>query len=733
MKKIVLLILGLLAWMISFSQVDIDQLFTKSPEVIFKFQIQDRNQLETLTRMISIDNVKGNEVTAYANPEEFVRFLTLNIPYEIVEKPVLTPEELNMMDFEAIKNSKNDWNYYPSYDAYLFMMAEFETNYPDLCRVVEIGSSVQNRKLLACVISNNVHVREAEPQVLWSSSMHGDELTGYVLMLRYIDYLLSNYGINERITQLLDNMEIWINPLANPDGTFWPSGARRNNANNRDLNRNYKDWYYGDHPDGAQWQKETLAFMDLQETEFFVLGANIHGGAEVCNFPWDNRSVRHADDAWWQLVCREYADTAKYYSPGTGYMRDVFHPGGYPGVTNGYDWYSITGSRQDYANYFDHNREFCLEISKTKTPSASQLPTFWNYNYRSFLNFTEQALYGIHGTVTDLNSKTPLSVKVFINDHDNNNSFVVSDPRVGYYARPIKAGTYSVTYSAEGYISQTVEITITDRQKIIQNIELIAPRPPQPDFTADLTTIAVHTEVTFTDQSLYAPASWEWYFEGGTPKTSTEQNPTVLYETAGTFDVKLVVENSFGKDSISKEDYITVIILPELPIADFEADETEIYENGTVYFTDLSENATAWEWHFEGGTPETSTEQNPAVLYENEGVFNVKLTVSNVVGSAEILKEGYIIVAPDTTIMVEPEGFKVKIFPNPVLRESVITIEADSLLYKMELISLLGAVVKTAYPNITSYAFSVSGIQQGLYLIRIETAKGVFVTKIQIL
>ncbi|MCL2291411.1 MAG: PKD domain-containing protein [Bacteroidetes bacterium] len=725
MKKITLLILGLFTWMISFSQVDINQLFEKHPEVVIKFQIQDRSQLEMLARIISIDNIQGNEVTAYTNPEEFMQFLTLNIPYEIVERLVLTIEELNMM--EDTEKNRNDWNYYPTYNQYLSEMEEFASKNPDLCRVVEFGTSVQNRKLLACVISSNVHVREAEPQIFWSSSMHGDELTGYVLMLRFIDYLLSNYGTNERITHLLDNSEIWINPLANPDGTFWPSGARRNNANNFDLNRNYKDWVAGNNPGGA-WQKETIAFMNLQETEAFVLGANIHGGIETCNYPWDNTYTRHADDNWWQLVCREYADTVHAHAPST-YMRAFNN-----GITNGADWTVIYGSRQDYTTYYDHNREFTLEISNTKTPSPSQLPNFWNYNYRSFLNYTQQALYGIHGTVTDANNGLPLHAKVFINSHDKDNSFVMTDPRVGYYARPIKGGTYSVTYSAEGYISQTVQITVSDRQTIIQNIELVASTPPQPKFVADSTTIPVYTEITFTDQSSYAPTSWKWHFEGGTPGTSIEQNPTILYETTGTFDVKLVVENSFGKDSIIKENYITVIILPEFPVANFEADATEIEEGNMAHFIDLSENATTWEWYFEGGTPETSIEQNPIILYENAGIFDVKLTVTNEDGSDEMLKEGYIVVVIfDTVATLELERFKVKIFPNPVLQESALTIEADSFLHKIELINLLGAIVKTAHPNAASYVFPVSGIETGIYLMKIETAKGAFVTKIQIL
>jgi hypothetical protein len=72
-----------------------------------------------------------------------------------------------------------------------------------------------------------------------------------------------------------------------------------------------------------------------------------------------------------------------------------------------------------------------LEISNTKTPAASQLPNFWNYNYRSFFNFTQQALYGIHGIVTDACSGAPLHAKIFINSHDARESYVMTDPRTG--------------------------------------------------------------------------------------------------------------------------------------------------------------------------------------------------------------------------------------------------------------------------------------------------------------
>jgi len=707
--------------------------YAQNTEHNIKFYINDRSDLEIFTRLVSIDNIRGNEVIAYANDEQFEHFLTLNIPYEILQKHVLTPEELNMLDFEAIKNCRNDWNYYPTYTAYLDMMEEFATNYPNLCRKVEFGTSVQNRKLWVLVLSSNVHVREAEPQVFWTSSMHGDELTGYVLMLRYIDYLLSNYGTDERVTYLLDSMEIWINPLANPDGTFWQSGARRNNANNIDLNRNY----YGNNPNG--WQKETKAFIEMQAEETFVLACNIHGGAELFNYTWDKNCTLPADNTWWKMVGNEYVDTvhsqSTIYFTGESCNYCSGLPTGYLAVVNGAHWYPASNTRQDYANYYNFTREVCLEISTTKTPTASQLPTFWNYNYRSFLNYTQQALYGIHGVVTDVCSGEPVYAKVFINGHDvdnyNDRSFVMTDPRVGYYARLIKGGTYSVTYSAEGYVPQTVSVTVADKQKVVQHINLypVGVSSPIANFKADVTELFVNETVNFTDLSENV-ISWQWYFEGGTPEKSTEQNPVVLYKNPGTFDVNLKVYNNDCNDELLIENYIMVEQISELPTANFKADKTEIFQNETINFINLSENATDWEWYFEGGMPEMSTEQNPVVLYINSGIFNVHLTATNNYGNDEILKEKYIVVKE--LDIKEMDGVTVKIYPNPVSYESTIIIDADTPLYKIDLFNLVGAIVKTIYPDDIPCLFSVSGIEKGIYFIRIETIKGNYTTKIQI-
>jgi PKD repeat protein len=316
----------------------------------------------------------------------------------------------------------------------------------------------------------------------------------------------------------------------------------------------------------------------------------------------------------------------------------------------------------------------------------------------------------------------------------------MTDPRVGFYARPIKAGTYPVTYSADGYISQTITVTVSDRQKVIKNMVLVPINPPAvspvANFTADHTIIDDGESgiVHFTDLSTNCPTSWFWYVEGGTPETSTAQHPIVSYGSkkmnrSHSFDVKLVVTNDFGTDSILKEKYITVI--SELPLANFVADKTNIDEGDPVQFTDLSVNAIAWEWYFQGGTPEISTEQNPIVLYQNKGVFDVKLTVTNDNADSDMmLKEKYIVV--NEVGVHESEGVKINIFPNPVSQETFINVEAEFPMQKIELMNLLGAVVKTIYPQTASSNFLVSGIEKGIYFMRIETQKGVFVTKVSV-
>ena len=113
-----------------------------------------------------------------------------------------------------------EWNTYPTYTQYDSIMQSFAVNYPSLCHLDTIGTSINGKLVLALKISDNPAVDETEPEVFYTSSMHGDETGGFILMLRLADFLLKNYNDNARVKELVDNLEIWINPLANPDGTY---------------------------------------------------------------------------------------------------------------------------------------------------------------------------------------------------------------------------------------------------------------------------------------------------------------------------------------------------------------------------------------------------------------------------------------------------------------------------------------------------------------------------------
>jgi uncharacterized protein (TIGR02145 family) len=81
--------------------------------------------------------------------------------------------------------------------------------------------------------------------------------------------------------------------------------------------------------------------------------------------------------------------------------------------------------------------------------------------------------------------------------------------------------------------------------------------PPVAEFTASQTIVSTGQSVQFTDQSTYSPTSWSWNFGDG--NTSTLQNPSHTYSTPGTYTVSLTVTNSFGSDTKSKSNYITIL------------------------------------------------------------------------------------------------------------------------------------------------------------------------------
>jgi Zinc carboxypeptidase/Secretion system C-terminal sorting domain/Carboxypeptidase regulatory-like domain len=460
-----ILFISLLSFNVFSQQVE-HKYFEVNREIYFRF-LAPRDVINNLSPVISIANIRGDSVYAFANEKEYLSFLKYEIPCTILPPPGLQ-NELRMGNNLAKISS---WDTYPTYNAYVQLMTQFQTAHPNICKIIEVGTTVQGRKLLFAKITQNVDVKGAKPQFMYSSSMHGNETVGYLMMLRLIDTLVNSYGTDSRITNMINSVEIWINPLANPDGTYHNNdttvnGATRYNANGIDLNRNFPDPSAGQHPDGNAWQPETISIMNLESNNNFSLAANFHSGAEVVNYPWDTWKKLHPDNLWYQFISRRFADTVHAYSV-PGYMTDLGN-----GITDGYAWYQVEGGRQDYMNYFSRGREVTIELSSIYILPASLSSSYWNYLSHSLLDFIENTYYGIRGTITDSHGN-PVKALVSIAGHDADNSSIYSDSVTGSYFRMIAPGTYSVSFNADSFLTQTVtNITVKKDSASLLNIRL---------------------------------------------------------------------------------------------------------------------------------------------------------------------------------------------------------------------------------------------------------------------
>ena len=230
-------------------------------------------------------------------------------------------------------------------------------------------------------------------------------------------------------------------------------------------------------------------------------------------------------------------------------------------------------------------------------------------------------------------------------------------------------------------------------------------------FTADVQETCFGESITFTNTTTGGATSYFWEFEGGSPSTSTIENPTVNYPNSGTFNVRLTAENNSTSDVKSKFNYISINDQPSVDfffsvdryVVDFDNNTelsstylwdfgdgstttvkhpTHTYETpgnfivsltssndcGTTsiqyqveieeflepsfesttnsvctgesiaYFNNSLGDISSYFWEFEGGTPSTSNEENPTILYNTEGNFDTRLTITGIYGGTEFTK-----------------------------------------------------------------------------------------------
>ncbi|KKH95709.1 hypothetical protein EO95_06280 [Methanosarcina sp. 1.H.T.1A.1] len=178
-------------------------------------------------------------------------------------------------------------------------------------------------------------------------------------------------------------------------------------------------------------------------------------------------------------------------------------------------------------------------------------------------------------------------------------------------------GTYTATLTVKNDVSS---------QSMTKTITVIQPTIPVANFTSDLTTGFAPLNVAFTDTSAGLPASWSWDFGDGS--TSDNRNPTHTYSAGGSYNVNLTVSNEYGTDSKT-----AVIVVLQLPVADFSTSATGGYAPLSVTFTDCSQNATSRSWDVNNDGVADSTEAIFVYEYASAGTYTANLTAINANGT----------------------------------------------------------------------------------------------------
>ncbi|HEX5050882.1 MAG TPA: PKD domain-containing protein [Planctomycetota bacterium] len=178
-------------------------------------------------------------------------------------------------------------------------------------------------------------------------------------------------------------------------------------------------------------------------------------------------------------------------------------------------------------------------------------------------------------------------------------------------------GTYTVTLVARNAVSEGSK-TATDLVRALG--------PVVADFSASVASGVAPLSVTFTDLSTQSPTSWQWDFDNDGTVDSTEQNPTHVYNTPGTFSVRLVATNEVGSVEVVKTNLLQVFAPV---VANFSRTPSSGIAPFSVSFTDLTTGSpTAWEWDFDGDGLVDSTQQNPTFNYTVAAVYDVTLTAT---------------------------------------------------------------------------------------------------------
>ncbi|XP_039986082.1 carboxypeptidase D [Xiphias gladius] len=359
------------------------------------------------------------------------------------------------------------YNRYYNYVSLTGRLQSLAGKYPHIANLSSIGQSVEGRELWVMRITKDPDVDSpGKPKFKYVGNMHGDETVSRQVLVYLVEYLLTKYGEEQRITELVNATDIYIMPSMNPDG-FEKSregdcngdSRGRNNAKNMDLNRSFPDQYDGTTvaPDNIP---EIVAVIRWIQEKKFVLSGNLHGGTVVASYPFDDSAFHQRqghysqseDDSLFRYLALVYSQNHPVMKTGEPNCPDALEETFKDGITNGAQWYDVPGGMQDYNYLYGNCLEITMELSCCKYPPATELHKEWDLNRESLLAYMEKVHIGVRGYVKESVSGAALTnVSIVVAGIRHN----LTTGKYGDYYRLLLPGTYNITAVSPGYTSMT--------------------------------------------------------------------------------------------------------------------------------------------------------------------------------------------------------------------------------------------------------------------------------------
>lgn len=289
---------------------------------------------------------------------------------------------------------------YYNYSALTRRLQALAEKYPHVAELSSIGESVEGRKLWVMRITKDPSVDSPwKPKFKYVGNMHGDETVSRQVLVYLADYLLTNYGVDARVSELVNNTDISIMPSMNPDGfersvegDCQGTSGGRENGKQVDLNRSFPDQFDGTAASLSDVPEVVAVMRWIQENKLvsfhgplthtpswrsvfsgftlpacadaanhsserlpcvssFVLSGNLHGGSVVASYPFDDsashqeqgRYSQTEDDGLFRYLAQVYSRNHPIMRTGQPNCSDSVGNTFKDGITNGAQWYDVSG------------------------------------------------------------------------------------------------------------------------------------------------------------------------------------------------------------------------------------------------------------------------------------------------------------------------------------------------------------------------------------------------------